>query len=110
MFKKITSASVSMVQRLLPDAFIFAVMLTILTFILNLIVTGQTAIQLVLQWGNGFWSLLGFTMQMASFWSLATRLPAQSLLKTPGSHCKNCKDTESGNYARLACSRHCLLV
>lgn len=41
MFKRLTNASVALVQKYLPDAFIFAVILTILTFVLSFITTGQ---------------------------------------------------------------------
>lgn len=64
MFKKLTRACVNIVQKYLPDAFIFAVFLTFLTFILGLIVTKQTPLAMVVHWSNGLWSLLSFTMQM----------------------------------------------
>lgn len=65
MFKKLTNASVSLVQKYLPDAFIFAIILTIITFVLSLITTGNTVVELTTHWGNGVFSLLAFTMQMA---------------------------------------------
>lgn len=64
MFKKLTNASVALVQKYLPDAFIFAIILTIITFVLSFITTGQSFGQLIMHWGNGIWSLLSFTMQM----------------------------------------------
>jgi len=64
MFKKLTNASVALVQKFLPDAFIFAIILTIITFVLSFITTGQGLTELVVHWGNGIWSLLPFTMQM----------------------------------------------
>lgn len=65
MFKKITNASVKLVEKLLPDAFIFCIILTIATFIFSMIATGQSAMALVQHWGNGVWGLLAFSMQMA---------------------------------------------
>lgn len=65
MFKKITRACVNVVQKYLPDPFIFAVLLTFLVFILGITVTKQTPIQMVGHWSNGLWSLLAFSMQMA---------------------------------------------
>lgn len=65
MFKKLTNASVSLVQKYLPDAFIFAIILTIITFVLSFITTGNTVVELTNHWGNGVFSLLAFTMQMA---------------------------------------------
>lgn len=64
MFKKLTRACVKLVEKYLPDAFIFAVILTFLTFILGMIVTKQTPLAMVVHWSNGLWSLLSFTMQM----------------------------------------------
>lgn len=65
MFKKLTRACVNLVQKYLPDAFIFAVFLTFLTFILGIIVTKQTPLAMIVHWSNGLWSLLAFSMQMA---------------------------------------------
>ncbi|MDO5036756.1 MAG: short-chain fatty acid transporter [Tissierellia bacterium] len=65
MFKRITNGSVALVQRLLPDAFIFAIILSILTLILSMVTTGQSLPALIGHWGTGFWSLLAFSMQMA---------------------------------------------
>lgn len=65
MFKKLTNVFVKVVERLLPDAFIFCVILTILVFALGIAFTGQGPLDMVKHWGNGVWGLLGFSMQMA---------------------------------------------
>ncbi len=65
MFKKFTNGCVTLVQKYLPDPFLFAVVLTILVFVLGIFVTGQSPLQMVVHWGNGFWGLLAFSMQMA---------------------------------------------
>lgn len=64
MFKKITNASVALVQKYLPDAFLFAIFLTIITLVLGGIATGQSIFDMINHWGNGVWSLLAFSMQM----------------------------------------------
>lgn len=64
MFKKITNSCVRFVERFLPDAFIFALLLTFIVYVLALFKTGKSNIELVTFWGKGFWSLLGFSMQM----------------------------------------------
>ncbi len=51
-------------KKYLSDAFIFAIILTILVFVLGLIIQGTSFIDMVKFWGGGFWSLLGFSMQM----------------------------------------------
>ena len=43
MFKKITNACVTLVQRFLPDPFIFCIILTILCFLLAMPLTSQGA-------------------------------------------------------------------
>jgi short-chain fatty acids transporter len=65
--KKLTNFFVAIVNRWLPDAFLFAVILTIVTYILALIFTDNGPIAMVNYWGNskGFWGLLAFSMQMA---------------------------------------------
>jgi short-chain fatty acids transporter len=51
-------------QRYLPDPFIFVIILTFVVFGLGLIFTDNGPYQMAQHWGNGFWSLLSFTMQM----------------------------------------------
>lgn len=51
-------------QRYMPDPFILVVILTFLVFGLALIFTDSSAVQIVGFWGNGFWNLLMFSMQM----------------------------------------------
>lgn len=65
MFKRFTNGCVTLVQKYLPDAFIFAIFLTILTFALGIGFTGQSPLDMIVHWGSGFWSLLEFSMQMA---------------------------------------------
>ncbi len=74
MFKKFTNGCVKLVQRFLPDAFIFCIILTIVVFVADMIVTGMNPIQVANTWGNGVWSLLGFSMQMALVLVLGTAL------------------------------------
>ena len=67
MFKKIVNGCVRVVNRWLPDPFLFAVILTIVVFIAAMFATGLGPIQMIGAWGadSGFWSLLSFSMQMA---------------------------------------------
>ncbi|MCA1055026.1 short-chain fatty acid transporter [Rossellomorea aquimaris] len=51
-------------QRYLPDPFLFVVILTLAVFGLGLIFTDSTSLQMVQFWGEGFWALLAFSMQM----------------------------------------------
>lgn len=54
-----------MVQKYLPEPFIFAVLLTIIAFVIAIAVCRQTPVEAIEHWGNGVWSLLSFAMQMA---------------------------------------------
>lgn len=64
MFKKFTNGCVKLMQKYLPDPFIFAAILTFLVFILGVFLTGQGPVAMMKHWGNGVWSLLSFSMQM----------------------------------------------
>ncbi len=65
MFKRFTKACVSMVEKYLPDPFLFAAILTIIVFVAGILFTGQSAMEMIGHWSDGFWKLLAFSMQMA---------------------------------------------
>src|SRR3954468_14246277 len=52
-------------ERWLPDAFIFALIATVLVIAAALIATPATLAETVDAWGGGFWDLIPFTLQMA---------------------------------------------
>src|SRR6185503_19050961 len=52
-------------ERWLPDAFIFALLATVLVIAAALAVTPAGPMQVVDAWGRGFWELIPFTLQMA---------------------------------------------
>lgn len=54
-----------LVQRYLPDAYLFAIILTFFVFILGILFTDNGPVDMLVHWGDGFWDLLAFTMQMA---------------------------------------------
>lgn len=72
MFKKFTNGCVNLVQRFLPDAFIFCIVLTLIVFAAVIPVTGMNPLQVAECWGNGIWELLAFSMQMALVLVLGT--------------------------------------
>ncbi|MFC4870643.1 TIGR00366 family protein [Negadavirga shengliensis] len=51
-------------KRLMPDAFVFALLLTILVVLLALIYTPSGPLTVLEAWYTGFWDLLDFGMQM----------------------------------------------
>jgi short-chain fatty acids transporter len=52
-------------ERWVPDAFIFALVATVLVIAAALAATPATLMQTVDAWGRGFWDLIPFTLQMA---------------------------------------------
>ena len=87
MFKKFTNACVRLMNRWLPDPFLFAILLTIIVFIGAWIGTGLNPLELVWAWGgqgatkNGFWSLLSFSMQMALVLVLGSAMASAKICK-----------------------------
>jgi short-chain fatty acids transporter len=61
----ISSVFSKMVERYLPDPLVFAMILTLIVFVLGFALTPKSPLDLVQLWGNGFWNLLAFSMQMA---------------------------------------------
>ena len=83
MFKKFTNGCVRVVNRWLPDPFLFAIILTIVVFIASMIGTQQSPVALVDSWGNssGFWGLLSFSMQMALVLVLGSAMASAKVCK-----------------------------
>lgn len=63
--ERVTNFFTNLMRKYLPDPFVFAIGLTILTMILAMAVEGQGFKEMTSNWGNGFWDLLAFTTQMA---------------------------------------------
>src|SRR5206468_2707010 len=73
-------------ERWVPDAFIFALVATLLVFVAALVATPSTTVQIVDAWGRGFWDLIPFTLQMSlviiTGHVLATSRPMGALIRT----------------------------
>ncbi len=78
MFKLLTRGSVRLVERYLPDPYIFVLLLTFLAGLAAVLGEQRTPMEVVRWWGNGFWSLLTFAMQM-----LLVLLTGHMLASTP---------------------------
>ncbi|OBX34781.1 short-chain fatty acids transporter [Halomonas elongata] len=80
----ITNFSVRVVQRYLPSAFVLAVMLTAIVFVLGMAVGGESPQNMAHYWGDGFSNLFTFGMQMTlvllTGYVLALTAPVQRLL------------------------------
>ena len=83
MFKKFTNGCVRVVNRWLPDPFLFAIILKIVVFIGSMLGTQQGPITLLTAWGNdsGFWNLLAFSMQMALVLVLGSAMASARVCK-----------------------------
>lgn len=81
MFKKFTNGCVKLVQRFLPDAFVFCIILTIVVFIAAMPVAGMNPIEVANAWGSGIWGLLAFSMQMALVLVLGSALANAPAIK-----------------------------
>src|SRR6476646_43526 len=72
-------------ERWLPDAFIFALLATLLVVVAAVTATASTPLQVVDAWGRGFWELIPFTLQMALIiitgHVLETSPPMRSLIR-----------------------------
>lgn len=55
---------VRLIDRYLPDPFVFVLVLTLFAGITATLTQNSSPLQVVTMWGNGFWSLLSFSMQM----------------------------------------------
>lgn len=62
--ERISGGAAAFMQKFLPDAFLFAVVLTVIVFVFGMIATGQGPLDMLKHWGKGVWGLLAFSMQM----------------------------------------------
>lgn len=64
MLRVLSRPAVRLMERWLPDAFIFVIILTLLAALAAILFEGTAPLELIKIWGDGFWSLLAFSMQM----------------------------------------------
>ncbi len=72
---------VRLVQRWLPEPFIFAILLTFVAASVAMPLCRQTPIEVVEHWGDGVWNLLEFAMQMALILVCGSTLAAAPVIK-----------------------------
>jgi len=84
--KPLVRFCVLVMQRYLPDAFLFAVILTFIAFLAAWGITEKSFMQIIVGWGNGLWGILGFAMQMTLIvvtgHAMASSKPIKSILNT----------------------------
>ncbi len=78
-------------EKWIPDAFIFALVATVLVVLAAVTATPSSVPEVVDAWGRGFWELIPFTLQMALIiitgHVLATSRPATRLIRALASTC-----------------------
>ncbi|RXZ01792.1 TIGR00366 family protein [Fictibacillus sp. S7] len=79
--KALSNFFTALVQRFLPDPFVFALILTIVLFLSGVIFTHHSPIDMVEFWGSGFWNLLAFAMQMSLVLVTGHALASSPLIK-----------------------------
>ena len=72
-------------ERWVPDAFVFALLATVVVVVAGVTATPSTTSEVVEAWGRGFWDLIPFTLQMAlviiTGHVLATSAPMRRLIR-----------------------------
>lgn len=81
MFQRLINASVKLVQRWMPEPFLFAIILTFVAALLAMPICRQTPIEVITNWGGGVWGLLAFAMQMALVLVTGSALASAPALK-----------------------------
>ena len=98
-------------RRWLPDAFLFALILSFIVFILGMVVEGQSFIAMTGYFGGGMWAFLAFSMQMALIIvtgsAMAQSKPVHKFLK---SIAKLAKTPTPGYRSCFFCSCYLLLA
>ncbi|WP_447927977.1 short-chain fatty acid transporter [Vreelandella sp. EE27] len=85
MLRFISRPAVKLVERYLPDPYIFVLLLTLIACVAAIAVERQTPLAVLRMWGDGFWGLLTFSMQMllvlVTGFMLASSPPVKRLLQ-----------------------------
>lgn len=84
MLTKAAKPLVKLVDRYLPDPYIFVLLLTLVVMISAVVAEQKTPLDVISYWGDGFWALLSFSMQMllvlVAGFMLASSPPIKKLL------------------------------
>lgn len=78
MIQSLANFFTRIMQRWLPDAFLFAIILTFVVLIAGVVVEDKPVNQMIDFWGDGVWNLLTFSMQ-----ALLTLVTGHVLAQTP---------------------------
>ncbi|WP_299906033.1 short-chain fatty acid transporter [uncultured Paracoccus sp.] len=85
MLRALSRPATRLMERWLPDAFIFVIVLTLVAALAAIVSEGTNPVDLIRMWGNGFWELLAFSMQMllvlVTGFILASSPPVRKILQ-----------------------------
>ena len=85
MLRFLSRPATRMMERYLPDAFIFVIVLTLIAGLAAMLTQPVTPMQVIVAWGDGFWKLLEFAMQMllvlVTGFIMATTPPVRAALE-----------------------------
>ncbi|WP_043528383.1 short-chain fatty acid transporter [Litchfieldella xinjiangensis] len=85
MLRLISRPAVRLVERYLPDPYIFVLILTVVAAAAAIGIERQSPLAVMRYWGDGFWNLLTFSMQMllvlVTGFMLANTPPVKQLLQ-----------------------------
>jgi short-chain fatty acids transporter len=82
MLNRAAKPFIKLVERYLPDPYIFVLLLTLITIGAAVIIEQQPMLTVIRQWGDGFWGLLSFAMQMLLVLVSGFMLASTPLIKT----------------------------
>lgn len=61
--RRMGSSFSALIQRIMPDAYIFCLLLTLVAMAGAIAITGHSPASVINMWGDGFWRMLTFSMQ-----------------------------------------------
>ena len=81
-FQIVSRPFISFVERYYPDAFIFVIILSIITFLAAILLTDASATSTIVAWGDGLPMLFKFTAQITIIMVGAHALAHTSLVQS----------------------------
>lgn len=84
MLRALSRPLTALVEKYLPDPFVLVIVLTLVTMGSAILFQGTGPVEVIGMWGDGFWALLSFSMQMlfvlVSGYMMASTPPVRKLL------------------------------
>ncbi|MEO7725439.1 MAG: TIGR00366 family protein, partial [Chthoniobacterales bacterium] len=85
MLARMALAITAWTEKWVPDAFIFALLATVVVLVAGVVFTPSSLPQVIDAWGKGFWELIPFTLQMSLIiitgYVLATSQPVGKVIR-----------------------------